>query len=148
MKYDDASWHSGGDFPTASPKEYGGTHIALFIKWCFIKGWAGQLHLDEWPEDVAQVIIGGMPATEFLFKNLDGKFTDEDLTEEGNHFANAYYGEKGDYLSDYAATFGSFLYLAPESDHDFARVSQMIEKRWISLNAPEQIQEKPWWKIW
>jgi len=44
MKYDDASWHYGGDFPIGSPEEYGGTHIALFMKWCFVKGWAGDIH--------------------------------------------------------------------------------------------------------
>ena len=138
----------GGDFPATSPKEYDGTHIALFVKWCFIKGWAGQLHLDESPEDVAQVVNGEMPATEFLFKNLDGKFTDEDLTEEGNRFASAYYGEKSDYLTDYATAFGPLLYMAPESDHDFARFSQMMEKRWDALNKPQQSSNKPWWKIW
>ena len=44
MKYDDASWHSGGDFPEGSPQEYGATHIALIMKWCFLKGWAGEIH--------------------------------------------------------------------------------------------------------
>jgi len=44
MKYDDASWHYGGDFSIGSPEEYGGTYIALFMKWCFVKGWAGDIH--------------------------------------------------------------------------------------------------------
>jgi hypothetical protein len=39
MKYDDASWHHGGDFPAGQPQEHGGTHIALFLRWCFVKGW-------------------------------------------------------------------------------------------------------------
>lgn len=39
MKYDDATWHSGGEFPPESPAEFGGTHIALFLRWCFVKGW-------------------------------------------------------------------------------------------------------------
>jgi len=33
-----------GDFSIGSPEEYGGTHIALFMKWCFVKGWAGNIH--------------------------------------------------------------------------------------------------------
>lgn len=31
MKYDNASWHYSGELPSNSPKEYGGTHIALSL---------------------------------------------------------------------------------------------------------------------
>ena len=75
MKYDDASWHYGGNFPKDQPQENGGTHVALFLKWCFIKGWAGELHTEEGPEAVASVVSSELPATEFLFKYCDGKFT-------------------------------------------------------------------------
>ncbi|WP_439897408.1 DUF7832 domain-containing protein [Duganella violaceipulchra] len=60
-------WALRRDIPQDQPEEHGGTHIALFLKWCFIKGWAGKLHLDEEPEAVAAVISGTMPATEFAF---------------------------------------------------------------------------------
>ncbi|WP_441328174.1 DUF7832 domain-containing protein [Mesorhizobium album] len=33
MKYDDASWHSGGNFPRELPPEAGATHIAMFVAW-------------------------------------------------------------------------------------------------------------------
>jgi hypothetical protein len=35
MKYDDASWHYGGDFPADLPREAGSTHIAMFLAWLF-----------------------------------------------------------------------------------------------------------------
>jgi hypothetical protein len=130
MKYDDASWHFGGDFPEGSPREYGGTHIALLLRWCFLKGWAGPLHLDEEPDEVERVKSGRMSATEFLFKYCDGKFTDEDLNAEGNRFIEQYFGEKGGFLDDYAKNFGAFLYVAPESVHDFATFSSMMESRY------------------
>ena len=95
MKYDDASWHSGGDFPEMSPEEYGGTHIALFLKWCFIKGWCGDIHSSDSQQDVDAVISGRLDATEFLFKYCDGKLTDEDFSNEGNAFAEKYYGDNG-----------------------------------------------------
>ena len=100
MKYDDASWHYGGDFPADQPQEHGGTHIALFLKWCFVKGWAGELHTDEEPEAVEAVVKGGLSGTEFFFRYCDGKFTDEDLNEAGNAFAKQYYGDDGLYLID------------------------------------------------
>ncbi|MDI2590371.1 hypothetical protein POF45_02860 [Pseudomonas sp. 681] len=65
MKYDDARWHYAGDFPADQPQEQGGTHIALFLKWCFVKGWAGDLHIQEEPQDVSNVISGKLSATEF-----------------------------------------------------------------------------------
>lgn len=129
MKYDDASWHSGGNFPKHQPEENGGTHIALFLKWCFIKGWAGELHLEEVPEAVAAVVSGELPATEFLFKYCDGKFTDEDLNEKGNAFAMQYYGDEGLYLDDYAVAFGDLMYVASEGAHDFAKFSSIVEAR-------------------
>ena len=104
MKYDDASWHSEGDFPADSPPEYGGTHIGL--------------------------LKGKMTGTEFLFRNCDGEFTDEDLNDEGNAFIGIYYAENGPYLSDYAGEFGDWMYVASEDKHDFQRFTRMVERRY------------------
>ena len=141
MKYDDASWHYGGDFPAGQPDEHGGTHIALFLRWCFAKGWAGEFHAEEEPEAVQQVVAGQLSATQFLFRYCDGKFTDEDLNEEGNSFASKYYGDDGLYLEDYAANFGDQMYVSPESAHDFARFSAMLDERLASgrLQKPKKL---------
>ena len=134
MKYDDASWHSGGNFPADSPEEFGGTRIGIYLRFCFTKGWAGELHTEEEPEAVAAVINGEMSGTDFLFKYCDGKFTDEDLNDEGNAVSKLYYGDNGHYLDDYAALFADLMYVAPESEHDFAEYSKMIEERLQSGN--------------
>ena len=132
MKYDDASWHSGGEFPKDSPEEFGGTHIGLFLRFCFTKGWAGELHTEEEPDAVAAVVQSKMSGTDFLFQYCDGKLTDEDFTDEGNAIAMEYYGDKGHYLNDYAANFGDLMYTAPESAHDFKKYSKMFEERLAS----------------
>ena len=129
VKYDDASWHSGGDFPAVSPDEFGGTHIGLYLRFCFTKGWAGELHTDDEPEAVAAVVNGDMPGTDFLFRYCDGKFTDEDLNDHGNAVTSKYYGANGHYLGDYAACFGDQMYVAAESAHDFALFTEMVEER-------------------
>lgn len=129
MKYDDASWHYGGEFPKNSPEEYGGTHIALFLIWCFRKGWAGAFHLEMEPDAFRQVIDGSMSATEFLFEFCDGKLTDEDLSEVGNAFAAGYYGGGGLYLEDYSQLFGHLMYQAPESEHDFETLCAVLDAR-------------------
>ena len=132
MKYDDAKWHYGGDFPKDSPNEYGGTHIALFLKWCFQKGWAGSLHIENKPEAVEDVINGNISATDFFFRYCDGKLTNEDLSEEGNRFANAYYGGEGLYFSDFVENFGDLMYTAPEDKFSFREYSKMLDKRYRS----------------
>ena len=150
MKYDDASWHNGNEFPETSPDEYGGTHIALFLKWCFIKGWTGETHLDEEPEDVKKVINGELTATEFLFNYCDGKLTNEDFSKEGNNFAELYYGDNGLYLNDYSEQFYELMYIEPEEKHNYTQLSNTIEQRYKSnILTEEQLKKsKPLWKFW
>jgi len=127
MKYDDASWHYGGEFPSESPQEYGGTHIGIFLRWCFMKGWAGDLHTTEEKDDVNAVIRGEMVGTDFLFKYCDGKFTNEDLTDEGNTFASTYYDS--DYTGDYLELFADEMYVSPESAHDVEKMFKLLDRR-------------------
>jgi hypothetical protein len=159
MKYDDASWHSGGEFPPDSPAELGGTHIALMLKWCFRKGWAGELHTEDSKEDLERLLRGELSATEYLFTWCDGKFTDEDLNAEGNAFMRHYY--KGSYDADFERTFGP-MYVLPESEHDFDKFSDMVETRYRAfVNSPAAPQtaqsqdqshtapaKRPWWQFW
>ena len=147
MKYDDASWHSSGEFPRSSPPEYGATHIALFMRWCFSQGWIGETHRSEEPEDTARMIAGNLPAVEYFLKYCDGKFTDDDLDEMGNEFARKYYGDNGLYLEDYAKHFGKLMYVAPESAHDFKIFSAMIERR-LKSGVLTKHDHKSWWKLW
>ena len=144
MKYDDASWHYGADnFPTESPDEYGGVHIALFMKWCFQQGWAGDMHKLGASNAVEKVISDKMSATEFFFKYCDGKLTDEDFNYEGNKFAEAYYGDRGLYLGDFAHMFEDLFYLQPESEFDYSLFSKTLADRYSSGGW-----KKPFWKIW
>lgn len=78
---------------------------------------------------MAHVIRGELSATEFLFTYCDGKFSDANLTDEGNVIAKQYYGDNGLYLQDYAEHFGYLMYVAPESDHDFAEVCAVLDAR-------------------
>lgn len=92
-----------------------------------MKGWAGELHTSEENDDVEAVVRGEMSGTDFLFKYCDGKFTDEDLTDEGNAFAAFYYDSN--YNGDYAEIFASKTYLAPESAHDVDKLFQLLDQR-------------------
>ena len=110
MKYDDATWHSGGDFPEDLPDEAGATHTGMFVAWAFLSGLAGSIHIDDFPEDIPKLRARSMTPGQFFLECFDGKFTDEDLSDEGNAFAQAYFDfEKGNYLADYEAALGDSL---------------------------------------
>ncbi|MEM8852115.1 MAG: hypothetical protein AAGD34_00355 [Pseudomonadota bacterium] len=136
MKYDDASWHFEGDFPEDSPAEYGATHIGLFLKWCLLRGWAGEELLEGFADEIEAVKAGTMTGTDFLLRCCDGKLTEIDLNDEGNAFAQAYYADQDLYLVDYQDQFGDLVYVAPESAHDFKAFSEMLDKRLASGIAP------------
>ena len=73
LNYDDARWHFGGNFPKDSPQTCEGTHIALLLRWCYLKRWIGALHLDANPADVERMKLGEMSATDFFFQWCNGK---------------------------------------------------------------------------
>ena len=84
-----------------------------------------------------------MSGTKFLFTHCDGKFTDEDLDDEGNDFASRYYGANGLYLEDYATHFGDQMYVAPEEAHDFSRLATLIESRLKSGPLERAVRSDP-----
>ena len=101
MKYDDASWHYGGDFPADLPAKAGATHIGMFVAWALLNGLAGELHTED-PDDLARLKARDITPGAFFIQACDEKFTDEDLSEEGNAFARICYdGEQAQYVDDY-----------------------------------------------
>jgi hypothetical protein len=89
MKYDDASWHSGGNFPKDLPAEAGAAHTGMFVVWALVSGLAGDVHVTEFPDEIAKLWARSITPEEFFLSTCDGKFTDEDLNDEGNAFAQA-----------------------------------------------------------
>ena len=137
MKYDDASWHYGGDFPADLEPSAGATHIGMFLAWCLLHGMEGSIHVEDFPVELAEIQRREITPGAFLIKVCDEKFTDEDLSEEGNAFAKFYYsgtdGPYGQYLTDYEETFlGSraSLYEVEDTWKTFDRIAPLIDRRY------------------
>src|ERR1700754_5084284 len=109
MKYDDASWHYGGDFPEGLPDEAGATHIAMFVAWAVLNGLVGELHMDDLADSLEHLKTKELTPREWFLEACDEKFTDEDLNENGNLFAAAYYDAPNaapvSYIADYSDAF-------------------------------------------
>ena len=111
-KYDDASWHYGGDFPDDLPEENGATHIGMFLTWCIDNDLLSEEQIEDSEYEIESVKNRKMTGAEFLIDICDEKFTDYDLNDIGNEFATDYY-EDGtkfskkhkNYFGDYAEIF-------------------------------------------
>lgn len=134
MKYDDASWHYGGSFPPDLEPKADATHIAMFASWCVLNGIGGKLHIEDFADGLEQLRSRQVTPGEWFASICDGKFTDEDLNEEGNAFTAFYYSpEPAPYLADYEDTLGRglvSLYHVPDTWPSFDRLSLVISKRY------------------
>lgn len=148
MKYDDASWHYGGDFPQDLPPEAGATHIAMFVAWSLLNGLAGSIHTEESPEALEQLQRRELTPGAWFINWCDEKFTDEDLSQEGNAFATAYYVDKGprSYLADYEATFSDTDNVYPLDDDwgNYDRLAPTVSMRFLEWKSPPP----KGWKAW
>jgi len=149
MKYDDASWHYGGNFPRELPDAAGATHIGMFLAWALLNGLAGEIHLSEFPQMLEKLETRAITPGQFLVEACDEKFTNEDLNEEGNLFAQDYYrGDHARYLSDYEKALGKnvpTLYHVPDTWESFDRLAPVIAAR---FNKWQKRQNAKWWQVW
>lgn len=151
MKYDDASWYLEGAAADDDHllAENAGTHIALMLKWCCLKGFANPAVFPGDHAGLLKLQRGEMSARDFLFDYCDGKLDSESFTAEGNAFLASYLSMEGDFMPDYSGTFADQLLIGGEAEHDFAKFSEMVERRYQEfLTAQSQPAKRPWWKFW
>lgn len=133
MKYDDASWHYGGDFPADLPDEAGGTHTGLYLAWALLSGLAGEIHQSDFAAELEALKNRRISPGAYFLNICDGKFTDEDLSDEGNAFTQFYFDfQKGKYLLDYEEAFLDglpSLYHVIDSWENFDKIRPILDQR-------------------
>ena len=132
MSYDRADWHYGGDFPADLPRENGGTHIGMFLAWIIHHGLEGDLHREGSVASLAAVRERRMTGREFLFKECDEKFWEEDLNDEGNAFARWCYAGDGPYVGDYERVLAAqlaTLYHVADTWENYDKLASTIDQR-------------------
>jgi hypothetical protein len=162
VKYDDASWHYGGEFPEDLPTSAGAIHIANFVAWASLNGLGGAEL-----EDMEALQARTVTPTDWFVRLCDEKFIDKDLSSEGNSFAVAYYQDPGlnGYLADYDTTFSqhggayraspgwdSYDAIAPVISSRFAEWRERTNKVEGTPVTPSPLGERPkarpFWKFW
>ncbi|MEP6930063.1 MAG: hypothetical protein ABI850_08625 [Flavobacterium sp.] len=151
-KYDDSSWHYGGDYPTGLPNENASTHIGMFLTWCIDNNLLSEEQLEDSENDISALKNRELTGAEFLISNCDEKFTDYDLNDLGNEFAKAYYAEEesnfakiyGGYSDDYGDHFDKE---AEKKGFEYESFYQ-VENTWENYNSLKPVIDKRYnqWK--
>ncbi|SDI20885.1 hypothetical protein SAMN05421846_10543 [Chryseobacterium taeanense] len=122
-KYDDASWHYGGDFPEGLVEKNGATHTGMFINWCIDKGLASKELLEDSQEEIEQLKHRKITGAEFVMDAMDGKFSEYDLNAMGNAFAEDYYKDETDFGNKFSSFADDYVNLfdakAEENDYEY-----------------------------
>jgi hypothetical protein len=133
MKYDDASWHTDGDFPADLPPAAAGTHSAMYVAWAFLSGLGGDIPKANFPELISRLQARLVTPGVFFIEGCRGKFLAEDLNDEGNAFTRAYFDfADGRFLQDYDATLGIGLdniYRVADTWDNFDRLKPFLDAR-------------------
>lgn len=136
-KYDDASWHYGGDFPTDLPNEAGATHIGMFLAWVIQRGLESDTLKQDYPEAIERVRSREMTGREFLLSCCDEKLTDEDLNDEANRFAASYLEDQ--YINDYVEIVPDeheSVYHLEDTWENFDLVARFVDRRFEEWGRP------------
>jgi hypothetical protein len=133
MKYDDASWHSEGDFPDDLPPEAAATHAGMFLAWALLSGAGSGLHTDGSPAPIEKLRNRSVTPGAYYINECDGQFTGDELNNEGNAFAAEYYTlETGQFLRDYEEALGAelpTLYHIADSWQNFDKLKPVLDRR-------------------
>jgi hypothetical protein len=132
-KYDDAKWHYGGDFPSDLPPEAGATHIGMFFAWAILNGLGSEEGLMVGRKELLSLLRDRLLSPAQIFTRAsDNKFLSDDLSDEGNTFAAAYYENSNGYIADYDEIFGgtlASLYHVNDSWENFDRLRPKLDSR-------------------
>ena len=133
MKYDDASWHSGADFPAGLRPEAAATHTGIYLAWALIADLGGDHHVVDSPEEFERLHARKLTPGQYFLTVCDGKLTDDDLNPEGNAFTQAYYQQEGaGFIADYQEYLAKGLpseYHVADSWANFDKLRPVLDRR-------------------
>ncbi len=159
MSYDRADWHYGGDYPPDLPPENGGTHIGMFLAWVVNNNLESDLHHEYAESSLNAVKNHEMTGREFLEIECDEKFSDVDLSDEGNAFADYYY-ESNLYITDYEKALAMelpSLYHVENTWDNYDKIAKLIDQKYeqwknqgtdLQMNEYQKPKPKSWWQFW
>ncbi|MDX8480474.1 hypothetical protein RFN28_18700 [Mesorhizobium sp. VK24D] len=94
------------------------------------------MHTDEFPAELESLRSRSLTPRQWFLDVCDGKFTDDDLNDDGNLFA-AYYYDAPDvdpvsYIADYSYAFpdGESLYSVEDGWETYTMIQPILDRRY------------------
>lgn len=114
MAIDSIDWHQGGDLPADLDPSAAATHIGMFFAWVILNDVVSEKHADDHAEALEAVHDRSLTGRAYLLQNCAGTLNDDDLDDDAQAFAKAYYGAdaasgSSPYLEDYEHTLAAGL---------------------------------------
>lgn len=136
--YDKAKWHYEGDWPKGLRTRQAFVHTGMFLAWIVERDLLSAEIARDYASEVAALKAGRMKGAELL-ERIGGSLTNDDLTEEGNQFAKAYFDfERGKYLDDYERVLADglpSLYHVSNTYKNYRTLRATIDERYAKWKA-------------
>ncbi|MDQ1163019.1 hypothetical protein QE422_003387 [Chryseobacterium sp. SORGH_AS 447] len=121
--YDNASWHYGGDFPEELPEKNGATHTGMFLNWCISNHLISKEFEEDAEDGIEKIKRREITGAELVMDFMDGKFSEYDLNDMGNAFAQDYYKDETDFGNRFSSFADDYVNLfdakAEENDYEY-----------------------------
>jgi len=152
MSYDRADFdYSTEDEPL--PKGHAATHIGMFLAWAVQNGLESEFQRERSGELLGRLRRREITGRQFFEAACGDRFSEKDLSAEGNAFAQYYYadeaGQRGPYFTDYkrvlAAGLPSFWHVEDTWDN-YEKIAAVISRRYDQWKNPAR--KKRWWQFW
>ena len=152
MSYDRADFNYSTEAEPL-PEGHAATHIGMFLAWAVLNSLESDFHRERSAELLARLRCREITGRQFFAAACSERFSERDLSEEGNAFAQYYYvddtGKRGAYFTDYkrvlAAGLPSFWHVADTRDN-YEKIAAVISRRYEEWKNPPA--RKRWWQFW
>ncbi len=151
MAYDRAD-HDYSTPEQPLPKGHAATHIGMFLAWAVLHNLENEYHRQRSAALLERLRRREITGAQFFLAACGERFSERDLSPEGNAFAEYYYadqsGERGAYFQDYrgllAKGLPSFWHVA-DNWENFDKLAPVITQRYETWKQPAR---KRWWQFW
>ena len=152
MSYDRADFDYSTEVDPL-PKGHAATHIGMFLAWAVLNELQSDFLREHYEAQLAKLRCREITGRQFFEAACSERFSERDLNEEGNAFAQHYYvdetGKRGAYFADYkkvlAARLPSFWHVA-DSWTNYDKIATVISRRYEEWKDPSR--RKRWWQFW
>jgi hypothetical protein len=152
MSYDRADF----DYSTEAdplPKGHAATHIGMFLAWAVLNELHSDFHREHYEGQLEKLRRREITGRQFFEAACTERFSERDLNEDGNAFAQHYYvddtGKRGAYFADYkkvlTTDLPSFWHVA-DTWGNYEKIAAVISRRYEEWKNPSR--RKRWWQFW